>query len=380
MTTGQPDPLDDLDPQLLTRYLAGECSAAEAEHVARWVAADVRHTAAFVELRNAWNAVARLDDSTWDVERALHRVHQAWPSALSQSGPSIPLTSETRRPMVSMRAPPGSDLRRGVGWLVAATAAALLITVGLGITVASIRRSMGTADGTQPGRDYATSTGERATLRLRDGTRVVLAPASRLHVPDVYGVHARSVILTGEAFFAVVHDSSAPFSVHVGNTVVSDIGTSFDVTAYASDTTVRVAVQEGRISLRTIPSNPRSGSVASAGKGAVLTAGDLAAVSAMGATTITHVTDVGARTAWTTGRLEFRQMPARDAMRALSRWYDLDIELGDSSLAAVPFTASFGDEPIAEVLHIVAITLDAVVEHHGRSVVLVGRHPVLPPS
>jgi ferric-dicitrate binding protein FerR (iron transport regulator) len=73
-------------------------------------------------------------------------------------------------------------------------------------------------------------------------------------------------------------------------------------------------------------------------------------------------------------------MPARDAMRALSRWYDLDIELGDSSLAAVPFTASFGDEPIAEVLHIVAITLDAVVEHHGRSVVLVGRHPVLPPS
>src|ERR1700676_3625297 len=55
-------------------------------------------------------------------------------------------------------------------------------------------------------RTYATVAGERAELRLSDGTRVRLAPASRLSVSADYGTDRRDVYLDGEAYFDVVHD------------------------------------------------------------------------------------------------------------------------------------------------------------------------------
>ena len=71
----------------------------------------------------------------------------------------------------------------------------------------------------------------------------------------------------------------------------------------------------------------------------------------------------------------FDGTPLREVAPALARWYDLDVQVTDSALAARKFTASFHYEPISQVLEVVARSLDARVERHGRSVVFApGRH------
>ena len=86
-------------------------------------------------------------------------------------------------------------------------------------------------------------------VTLRDGTRLVLWPASRLRIPSDFGLRTRSVELQGEAYFAVVHDASHPFVVTAHGVVTRDVGTAFDIRAYADDPGVRVAVAEGEVAV-----------------------------------------------------------------------------------------------------------------------------------
>src|SRR5256885_1096045 len=64
----------------------------------------------------------------------------------------------------------------------------------------------------QPRLTYVTAVRERSELRLPDGTRVRLAPASKLRVATDFGVERRDVYLDGEAYFEVVHDEMRPFT------------------------------------------------------------------------------------------------------------------------------------------------------------------------
>lgn len=240
-------------------------------------------------------------------------------------------------------------------------AASLVLAAGVAIGLSVLGR--GRTGGVGVDRVYATAAGERADLHLTDGTRVILAPASRLTVLASYGTGQRAVTLDGEAFFAVRHDASVPFTVRAGRVVATDVGTSFDVAAYGGDTAVRVAVTDGRVALA-------SGAAAAT---VPLIAGDLASVGARGVATVAHNADVMGLTHWTDGRLEFHNVPLRDALPALARWYGLDLVLGDSALGSVPLTASFRDEPVSEVLHIVAVTVGARVVHRETTTVLLPR-------
>jgi ferric-dicitrate binding protein FerR (iron transport regulator) len=240
----------------------------------------------------------------------------------------------------------------------------VIVAAGLGLAAAVVIGLSVVARGRTAGVDhvYTTAAGERADLHLTDGTHVVLAPASRLTVLGNYGTRRRAVTLDGEAFFTVRHDASVPFTVRAGQVVATDVGTSFDVTAYGGDTAVRVAVTDGRVALASgaLPTVP-------------LIAGDLASVGSRGVPTVAHHADVMGLTHWTDGRLEFHDVPLRDALPALARWYGLDLVLGDSTLGSVPLTASFRDEPVTEVLHIVAVTVGARVVHRETTTVLLPR-------
>lgn len=92
--------------------------------------------------------------------------------------------------------------------------------------------------------DEVTATGETRLLRLADGSRVHLAPASAVAMD--YGHGERRVrLLKGEAFFDVVHDDAHPFRVTAGRMEAVDVGTSFDIRRHASG--VDVAVRSGEV-------------------------------------------------------------------------------------------------------------------------------------
>ena len=87
-----------------------------------------------------------------------------------------------------------------------------------------------------------------------------------------------------------------------------------------------------------------------------------------GHVTVGHGADVARALAWTQGRLTFEAVPLRDAVPELRRWYDLDFLLADPSLGARRLTASFSDEPVAEVIRLIAMAVEARYERRGRTV------------
>ena len=91
--------------------------------------------------------------------------------------------------------------------------------------------------------DVATRPGERQVVQLDPATRVTLNGATRMTFDRK---DPRFAALTkGEALFQVRHDSERPFRLEVGNNIVEDAGTVFNVVHETGE--VRVAVAEGKV-------------------------------------------------------------------------------------------------------------------------------------
>jgi ferric-dicitrate binding protein FerR (iron transport regulator) len=245
-------------------------------------------------------------------------------------------------------------------------AAAILVTAGSLVGIWRLKRS--TVSGHAPAeafakdlREHVTARGERSTFQLPDGTPVILAAASRLRYPASFGPSdgPRHVYLEGKALFAVQHDARRPFVVHTAHGVTEDLGTRFSVQAYATDTAVEVVVAEGSVALRQRAS-VEAGTFVRPGQIGRLTRGGEAVVSTPG--------DLDRYLAWTQGRLVFEDTPLRDAVAELSRWYDLDFVLADSTLGARHLTAVLAGEAIPETLTLLGSTLDIAYERHDRTV------------
>ena len=91
--------------------------------------------------------------------------------------------------------------------------------------------------------EVATGAGEHRMLALADGTKIALNGATRLTLDHRDGRFAQ--LESGEAVFTVKHDPLHPFTLHLGDTEVRDVGTVFNVVREQNETDVQV--REGRV-------------------------------------------------------------------------------------------------------------------------------------
>ncbi len=346
------------DRTLILRYLAGECEPDERTQLAEWIAADPGRQAYAASLTAIVRATGALASDA-GVREAWQRMRDRLRAATPLSRSTVTQHSDVQtppRPRVWREAPRGLPQRVGSRrtWPMAAVATVLMLAVGLGVAVRAVRHGAGMAPA---GREYATAAGQRLSVSLVDGTRLTLAPASRVRVG-----RDREVDLEGEAYFAVVHDAAHPFTVRTRGIVTRDVGTAFDVRAYMGDPAVRVAVAEGAVCLETSRGGCKQ----------ALHVHDLGTVIDT-AIAVSHDADIAALTGWTRGRLTFRDAPLREVAAELSRWYDLDVRVSDRVLAARQVTGTFASDSLAEGLSFLGLALEAQVERHGRVVTFTRR-------
>jgi ferric-dicitrate binding protein FerR (iron transport regulator) len=206
----------------------------------------------------------------------------------------------------------------------------------------------------QPVRELASAAGSRTTITLRDGTTLVLGPASRLRVPADFGRQTRTVDLDGEALLTVVHDARHPFAVRTARATVRDIGTTFAVRAYRDDPVDRVVVAQGEVAIGNVTLGARDG----------------ASVDAAGRVTVERSIDPSHDLAWAQGELAFKDTPLSDVVRELARFYDVDVKVADNALEAKPVTGTFRGQTVDEVLKEIAFAVGGRYERSGRSVVI----------
>jgi transmembrane sensor len=320
---------DEFDWTLLARYFAGECSHAERLEVERWAAAAPERAAELESLRRWWASAATLTstarmDAMWQGLAGRIRAAEGapGPAPSSRSGamprqgtPVIPLV--TRAPSPRVR------------WGVAASAIAASLVIAVGGTLAWRARdaSRQVASPQPVPREFVTARGQRATVRLADGTRVELGYASRLRV-QLLSNGRRELDLAGEAAFDVVHDPSRPFIVRAANAVTEDLGTSFVIRAYPGED-VRVVVMSGKVAVR-----PTIRAGARADREAVLGPGQLARLSAAGQLDVITGVDTTEYLAWLSERVTYRNVRLDDVAADVERKFDVTIRIPDSAMAA----------------------------------------------
>lgn len=350
-----PDHLSDGDYERLARLLAGEGSAAEREATEQWVAGDAARAAALEAMRVVWSTP--LPEPAWDVDGAWSKL-----STRITAAETAPRNDLKVVPVVSI----GSQRRwwQQTGVIMRAAAAAVIL-IGGAIALPKLRS--GSDDRPEVvasvPTSFATQRGERRSVKLPDGSLVVLGVSSTLKTRDGYGNGAREVELTGEALFTVVHDEARPFRVHIGQTVIEDLGTEFAVRGYGENEKVRVAVASGSVAVR---------HGASADTAVVLTPRDMATIAGPDAIDVRRGVDVSPFTAFSSGRLIFTDTPLAEVARELERWYGVQVRVTDAAIADKHLTVTFERESLDEVLRIIGMSLDVRYTRTGDQVQFLG--------
>jgi tetratricopeptide (TPR) repeat protein len=96
------------------------------------------------------------------------------------------------------------------------------------------------------------SADQPVSVRLEDGSRVELSPASQLKLVENRPARVTLELRSGEAHFEVKHDRARPFAIAAGPAEVRVIGTRFELsrTTHAGGEALRVQVREGVVEVR----------------------------------------------------------------------------------------------------------------------------------
>lgn len=162
--------------------------------------------------------------------------------------------------------------------------------------------------------------GQRSSVTLPDSSTVRLGADSKVIVPPGFGDPTRALKLEGTATFVVTASESRPFDVRAGNYAIVAKGTEFTVRAFINENTVTVRVKEGQVKIQ------------GAAQSRTLTAGQAVAIAKDGAMKEPSAAELLRSLGWTDGRFVVDNLPLRELLPELKRWYPLDPGVKDKAL------------------------------------------------
>lgn len=159
-------------------------------------------------------------------------------------------------------------------------------------------------------------------LQLADGSKVWLNAGSTLSYPAEFSVTERPIKLTGEAFFKVSKDANRPFQVTTDRTTVTVLGTEFNVRDIADEKYFEVAVQEGKVRVQKNGSSQK-----------VILIKNEKAFYDENNHTLKKVNDENLNSlAWKRQRLKFNDTTLKNALKTITKQYNITIDLKNKSL------------------------------------------------
>lgn len=205
--------------------------------------------------------------------------------------------------------------------------------------------------------DYVTERGERRSIRLADGSAVLLDADSAL-VDSFTSAERRVKLIRGGAFFDVV-PSSVPFVVEAANGEVRVMGTGFDVRLLSDGGSV--TLEHGRVSVTT---DEQGGST-------ILQPGEQVHFGPRGVAAV-QVVELGDALAWRGGRYTFYHARLADVVREIERYRKGRIVIATSALADERVTGSFSLNDTGEALASLQASVGFGMHHLTNRLTVVG--------
>jgi ferric-dicitrate binding protein FerR (iron transport regulator) len=185
--------------------------------------------------------------------------------------------------------------------------------------------------------------GSRVSFKLPDGTVGWLNSGSNLTYSLPFN-NNRKITLDGEAWFDVAHNEKNPFEINAGGSKVKVIGTSFNVCAFRGTQHIEVVLQNGKVEF--YPGDQSQEVTMAPSQKLVFNDGKIELT----------MTDPSKYKSWTDGKLVFRGDDMIEVARRIERWYNVKVILADDDLKGFSFRATFEDDSLEEVLHLLSLT------------------------
>lgn len=252
-----------------------------------------------------------------------------------------------------------------VRWLYGAVAVATAACVVLALLLFDSPDEI-TKDTATQYKTLVTSYGEKATLKLSDGTKIYVNAHSTLHYPQALEVNEPiNVWLEGEAYFNVQRAPAGReriFFVHTDDGEVQVLGTQFAVQTRNQKT--QVVLEEGRVqvSLRD--------SIARSGKSLVMSPGEMSHFRAKSDTITVRQVNTDVYTSWIDDKIVMDETPLRDLVDRIEHTYGIEVRVEDKQILDHKLSGSLEEYNLAVLLEGLSQILETKIIHHEESVVI----------
>ncbi|MEZ2337409.1 FecR family protein [Mucilaginibacter sp. RCC_168] len=207
----------DMSEDILIKYILGEASTDEGQEIETWKRANHANAKKFEEVKIILETGKRLAQVSPLGEA------EAWEKFKEKR------VTANREPVKVVSINRNNS---NTGWLRIAAAAILLIGGGwIGYSLYQ-QNAANRVVNIQANNEVRVDT-------LPDGSVVHLNKNSGISYTGTFK-SKREITLTGEAFFDVKHDEAAPFTVHVNDVTIKDVGTAFNVKSKQRNTQIIV--------------------------------------------------------------------------------------------------------------------------------------------
>lgn len=207
-----------------------------------------------------------------------------------------------------------------------------------------------------------TPLGGKYEVILQDGTQVFLNSGSKIVYPVSFNHTSRKVTLVGEAYFQVSKDPRRPFIVStppangLQGQDIEVLGTHFNINAYEDENSYVTTLVEG--SVKVVTETTKDDRLLIPGQQSVLSAQSLDVRKA----------NVDAALAWRNNFFYFTDLPVKNMMRQLARWYNIEV-IYEKEIPAIGFWGQISmNKKLSEVLELIEETNGAHFRIEGRKV------------
>ncbi|MDZ3992357.1 FecR family protein [Pseudomonas sp. Teo4] len=293
------DAITDAAAHWCMRLHADDCTPAEREAFARWLAADARHAEEYQAMLEIWDTADLLPRTATVVEFN----------------------------------PAPSPTRRAYQWRPLASAAAIALAV------LPLAGWIGWEQGWLPNQYQHFEASDRMqTVQLSDGSQVDLNLNTELTYLN-YKDQRRVNLKRGEAFFKVKHDSAHPFIVHAGRGQTRVTGTQFNVWKYQDE--VKVTLVEGSVLVSSDGSD--GGYRLGPGMQASYHTGDFEPQ-------LVQSNDYGNALAWRSGKLILDNLSLDQALPVINRYLEAPLLLADASTGRIRISGIYNTREVGRLV------------------------------
>lgn len=203
----------------------------------------------------------------------------------------------------------------------------------------------------------ATLANQVDSIILADGSKVIMAENTILKYPKTFNDSAREVYLSkGKAFFKITKDPKHPFSITMGLSKVSVLGTSFNLDF--NQDKIDLDVKTGRVIFSPYLN----------GASSILTAGQALSYQIKEREFTTRLSQNA--DSWLTNELVFVDTPLEDVCKQLSNHYHTNIKLETNQQFVKKLNATFKQNSLDTILEVLKETYGLNIKKTKENIIL----------